>query len=151
MKLIVVKELLTVKGKTGLWKLVRLLPAQRMTRIQNLVTEEAATVKVEDIVSIDQYKIYLKEGAISLENVFELIMNMVEKGDLKPEELDRYDALSEPEKVMLMNRIVPDYDETQFKHYHLSKIIKWHKELCKALNILNAALEDPHNKENEKT
>ena len=148
MKLVGVKELLTVKGKAGLWKLVRLIPAQRMARIQNLVTQEAATVKVADMVFIDQYKVYLKTGEISLENIFGLIMSMEEKGDLKPEDLDSYDALSEPEKIKMMNRIVPDFDETQFKHYHLSKIIKWHKELNKAMDILNVGLGVSKNKKN---
>ena len=140
-----IKELLTVKGKPGLWKLVRLVPAQRMARVQNLVTEEAVTVKIADIASIDQYKVYLKTGEMSLENVFEFIMSMEEKGDVKTEELDSYDSLSEPEKVKMMNRLVPDYDETQFKHYHLSKILKWYKELDKALDLLVDGLDVPYN------
>ena len=145
MEIFEIKELLTAKGKPGLWRLVKLIPAQRMARIQNLVTEELATVKVDTIASIEQYKVYLKTGEMSLENVFSFIMSMVEKGDVTNEELSKYDDLTEDEKTKMMNRLVPDYDGDQFKHYHLSKIIKWYKEIDKALDILNEGLEDPYN------
>lgn len=136
-----IKELLTIKGKPGLWKLVRLIPGQRMARVQNLVTDVAATVKVADVASIDQYKVFLKDGKDrSLEEIFGYIMGLEEQGLVTKAQLDSLDG----GKKTFMELLVPNYDEEQFKHYHLTKIIKWYNEIVKALDILNAGIEDPY-------
>jgi hypothetical protein len=137
-----VKDLLTVKGKPGLWRLIRYMPGHNMARVQNLVDDNIMfTVKESDIASIKHYKVFLKDGKErSLEEIFGYIMGLEEQGLVTKEELDSLDG----GKKTFMEKLVPDYDETQFKHYHLTKIIKWYKELVKALDILNAGIEDPY-------
>ena len=140
-----IKDLLTVKGKPGLWKLVAWIPSSKMVRVKNLTNDDiVATVKGVDVAAINDYKIYLTNGEMSLENVFNFIMEMEEKGEVSTEELDSYEKLSEVKKTDMMKKLVPDYDENQFKHYHLTKIIKWYKELVKALDMFE---EDQYKKE----
>ena len=147
-----IKELLTVKGKSGLWRFVKLIPASKMVRVQNLCDENMnATVKASDVVAISSYKVFLKNGEMSLEDVINFIMELEMKGELSKEELDSYENLSDEKKVEMMSKLVPDYDDTQFKHFHLTKIIKWYKEISKALDILNAGIVDPYEKDETKT
>lgn len=136
-----IKELLTVKGKPGLWKLVVFIPVQRMARIKNLVTDEACTVKIADVASIKDYTVYLTDGkSRTLEEIFGHIMGLEEQGLVTKEKLNSLDG----GRKTFMELLVPNYDETQFKHYHLTKIIKWYNEIVKALDILNDGIVDPY-------
>lgn len=137
-----IKDLLTVKGKPGLWRMLKYIPAQRMARIQNLVDENLAfTVKIDTVASIKDYKIFLKDGGErSLEDVFGYIMGLEEEGVVTPEKVDSCDG----GRISFMEQLVPNYDPEQFKHYHLTKIVKWYRDIVKALDILNAGIEDPY-------
>jgi len=146
-----IKDLLTVKGKPGLWKLVKYVPAAKMARVQNLNDESMfATTNLKDIVALKNYRIFLKDGKeIVLETIFESMMTMCVAGDLKKEDLDSYETMSEEDKTKMMDKIVPNYDEAQFKSYHLSKIIKWYKEIDKALEVFAAENPEPTPEETE--
>lgn len=143
-----IKDLLTVRGKPGLWRLVTLLKG-RMARIKNLLDEKnCATVKASEVVAINSYTIFLKDGEISLEKAIDNILEMEEKGLVTREEISSYDKLSDYAKEDMMKKLVPNYDENKFKHYHLSKLTKWYIEIVKALDLLNEGIEDPYSKTN---
>ncbi len=144
-----IKNLITIKGKSGLWVFKG---GTSMCRAQSLLNEKQVIMaKAVDVAAIEDYKIFLIGGERSLESVIDNLITMEDSKEITREELDSFENISSEEKPKMMERIVPNYDETKFKHYHLVKIIKWYKEIMKALDILNAGIEDPYKNEDIKT
>ena len=143
-----IKDLLTVKGKQGLWTLVKVIPKANMARIQNIVSDEAATIKIADISSLKNYRIFLENGKdLTLEDIFVSMSEVEEKKSIKFTP-GNFEAATDAEKAELMELAVPTYDKLQFKSYHMVKIIKWYNDINIALDReaeLNALLEDTVN------
>jgi hypothetical protein len=139
-----IKELLTVKGKPGLWRMIKFISAGKpMVRVKNLIDETETTVKLGDVAAIKNFQIFLTDGKkMTLEAVFDAMMILAERNELP--DLDGFEKLSPEDKTKVMRLIIPTHDDEQFKHYHMAKIIKWYKDLDKALDILNADNEDPY-------
>jgi len=143
-----IKNLITIKGKSGLWVFKGSSPT--MCRAQSLLNEkQITTAKVSEVAAIDEYKIFLIGGERSLESVIDNLITMEDAKQITREELDGFENLSNDDKEKMMEKIVPNFDGTKFKHYHLTKIIKWYKEIMKAIDILNAGVEDPYTNEDE--
>lgn len=138
-------HLLLVKGKPGLWKFIGFIHNTNMVRIQNLMDENKSyTIKNKDVQLLNNFNICYSDGSKkSLEKVFGFISIVEDKGIVTKEELNTFDTLSVPDKELLMEKLVPNYDKLQFKHYHLSKVIKWYNEITQALDLLE--IEDSEN------
>lgn len=139
-----INTLLTVKGKSGLWELVKLVPKANMARIQNIVSGELATLKIPDISSIKNYRIFLADGKeLMLEYIFGCMSELEEKGQVFTP--GTFESLSELQKDEFMELVIPGYDKLQFKAYHMLKIIKWYNDINIALDreadTLNALME----------
>lgn len=145
-----IKDLLTVKGKQGLWTLVKVIPKANMARIQNIVSDEFATIKIPDISSLKNYRIFLEDGKdLTLEDIFVNMSEVEEKQEVKFTPGTFEDA-TDVEKAVLMELAVPLYDKLQFKSYHMVKIIKWYNDINIALDreieinkIISEELGDP--------
>lgn len=150
MEIFEIRDLLTIKGKSGLWRFKG--KTATMVRIQNLLDEKQIfTVPIKDATRINSYKIFLIGSEVSLESVLDSIIDMEDTGLITREELDGFENLSPEAKVLMMKKVVPNYDPEQFKHYHLTKLIKWYKEIMKALDILNAGIVDPYTQTEDET
>jgi hypothetical protein len=133
-----IKNLFTINGNPGLWRLRRYMPKQRMANLSNLLDDfKTTTVHEDKIIKIDNWTIHLRDGSQrKLEDVFDYIMGIKEP---LPEDFSK---LSADDKKLWMEKLVPNYD-VAFKSYHLERILKWYKDIMAAIAILNDGIEDP--------
>jgi hypothetical protein len=137
-----IKQLFSVVGESGLFKLVNFLDKINSAKLENLVDPNKTVVaKRERLAKLDNIVIYTTTGKVSLESVLDTMMTISET-----EPLPDFSELSNEDKEKWMEKIVPGYDKLQFKPYHMVKIFKWYAEIDKALTILNANTEDPYEK-----
>jgi len=139
-----VKDLYSITGNPGLWRVRRYVEKSRMGNFANLVDEfKTVTVSIDKVAKIDNIIIYTTDtngvgGQKKLEDVFGDIMTFEEKEKLP----DNFSALSDVDKHLWMDKLVPGHDNSRFKPYHMDKIMKWYKELRAAIKILNEGIED---------
>lgn len=141
-----IKELWVINDYPGLWRLKG--EAGRMVVFYSLVDEaRCITVPGAKVKGrIENFEVYTDKGKVRLETVLETMMEIVEKEQLTLPE--NFRKLSDVEKQQWMSKLVPGYSSEQFKLYHFDQILKWYKEIDKALTILDESIEDPYD-ENE--
>lgn len=143
LKEIEVKSLVTVKGKSGLWKIRKILANSRMYNLINIVTEEIKTFPSKNIIPINLYTIYSNKkdkSEYSIEEIFETLEKLKESDYNIPNSKD-FKSLKESVKDEFMEKIVPEYSEV-FKDYHAEKILKWFENLSLYLEKLDKEIDD---------
>lgn len=135
-----IKNLFAITGHPGLWRMRRYIEKSFMGNFANLLDDfKTVTVKLDKVSKLDNIEVYTDGGKKKLEDVIGYIMEVAEKEPL-PED---FSALSDSDRTLWMTKLVPGYDVSAFKPYHMDKILKWYKDIMAAIAILNEGLEDP--------
>lgn len=144
------RDAYTVQGQPGLWHVRGIARAQGLATVTRIINPKerktvliSALASVEDIeiATVGEVRVYC--GVRQATKVSHVMERMY---DNPPPE--NFDALSETEKQSIILQYVPTADLAQFKPTHLSKIIKWFKELLKAIDLLEPVV-DPYENQNQ--
>jgi hypothetical protein len=142
-----IKQLVAINGMPGLYKIkspVKIKDSvlvERLTRPGDLVP---VNYKKNQITPLNGVVIYLKpdtsgaeRSTIHVEHVIEKLYELELDGETIPLNMD-----SVPVSEDFMELVVPNYDDTMFKKYHMDKILKWYAEIANALRMLENENED---------
>lgn len=137
-----IKDLYSLQGKPGLYLFKG---AVKGGHVFTRLTEPGKTIVFrENVTKISDVGVYVgtdKEETVLLETVFERMYELTDKGIIIPDSLihinDRWNDVSD-----FMEEIVPNYNKTEFKPYHMEKILKWYSEMVKALDMLTTEVVD---------
>ena len=125
-----IKEVYTINGKGGLWKLKRIMPNANMAHFVRITTGEKTTVAVDKCIKLGNYTIYTTVGTeLTVEQIIENIYTDMHKDGFPYS----FDKLETHKQEGYMAKYVPDYDPDKFKAYHMRNIWKWAFEINEAL------------------
>ena len=77
---------------------------------------------------------YIEDGqrrSVPVEEVIERMYDLEISGEMKRADMDKPCDL-----IGLMELVVPSYDMTEFKPYHMQRLLKWYAEIRLALDML---------------
>lgn len=140
------EEILSVSGKTGLFKLVS--KGKNMFIVESLLTHKRMPVYLRDkVTSLDKIAIYTESNEISLSLIFDKI-NEKEKGH------EINSKILNADNEVLNNyfkMILHDYDRRRVYPSHIRKILSWYNLLLKekSINFVESNEENEVSKENE--
>ena len=115
------KEILAVSGKPGLFKLVS--KSKNLSIIESLVDKKRIPVYTHDkLIAIGDSSVFTEEGNVSIRNVFSSIFEKEEGKNIpfdvlnaKPEELNAYFA-----------EVLPAFDRKRVYPNDIKKMLKWY-------------------------
>lgn len=122
------KEILTVSGRSGLYKL---LARGNNCLICESVDETKKRIPVQatdKVVSLGDISIFTDEGELSLGEVFQKIEDKYGKEEVKI----NFRKAANDELNGFLAQAVPDYDRDRVYPSHIKKIICWYNILVKA-------------------
>lgn len=120
-----IKELIAVKNKQGLYKLLAPLKNGLVYLVRFGYEEQKITVKPADCNTLTNYVIFTNEGEVKLDQIFDALF----ADSIKPDFTADFDKLDADGKKAMMMYYVPNYDDSQFKPHHMALIFKWFREL----------------------
>lgn len=123
------KEILTVAGKSGLFRLVA--RGRNSLILEPIVDGEGKRFPVQGtdkVVSLGDISIFTDEGELSLREVF---LKIEEKVGKQAVNLDVRKA-SAQELTSFFASVVPDYDRDRFYVSHMKKVLTWYNFLVEA-------------------
>ena len=122
--LYMLKTILAVSGKPGLYKLIS--QAKNMLIVESLVEKKRTPVYASDkVISLGDIAMYTNEGEVSLANVLETIKQK-ENGQVVPL---NYKKASPDELRHFIEEILPNYDEDRVHISDIKKLIQWYNLL----------------------
>jgi hypothetical protein len=135
------KTILSVSGKPGLYKLVS--NGKNMVIVESLTDHKRLPIHARDkVVSLGDIAMYTNSGEVPLKDVLTAIKKKENGGKTsiphtaKPEELKKY-----------LSEVLPDYDKERIYNADIKKLISWYNLLIDA-NI-DFELEEKKDEENE--
>ena len=115
------KDILSVSGKPGLFKLIS--RKDNMTIIESLLDQKRIPVYIRDkVVSLGEIFIYTTEGEVSLSEIFSSIK---EKEEGKNVSIDLSKAESDELRAYLAE-ILPNFDRERVYPSDIKKLLKWY-------------------------
>ena len=122
--LYMLKTILAVSGKPGLYKLIS--QAKNMLIVESLVEKKITPVYASDkVISLGDIAMYTNDGEVSLANVLETIKQK-ENGQVVPL---NYKKASPDELRHFIEEILPNYDEDRVHISDIKKLIQWYNLL----------------------
>ena len=122
--LYMLKTILAVSGKPGLYKLIS--QAKNMLIVESLVEKKRTPVYASDkVISLGDIAMYTNDGEVSLANVLETIKQK-ENGQVVPL---NYKKASPDELRHFIEEILPNYDEDRVHISDIKKLIQWYNLL----------------------
>ena len=122
--LYMLKTILAVSGKPGLYKLIS--QAKNMLIVESLVEKKRTPVYASDkVISLGDIAMYTNDGEVSLANVLETIKQK-ENGQVVPL---NYKKASPDELRHFIEEILPYYDEDRVQISDIKKLIHWYNLL----------------------
>lgn len=142
-----IKQLVAINGMPGLYKIKSSVNIKDSVLVERLTQPGALTpvnYKRNQITPLNSVVIYLKPDTVSVdtlgssdkktvpvERVIERLYELELEGEAIPPNM-----ASVPIAEDFMELVVPNYDNTVFKKYHMDKILKWYAEISVALEML---------------
>ena len=122
--LYMLKTILAVSGKPGLYKLIS--QAKNMLIVESLVEKKRTPVYASDkVISLGDIAMYTNDGEVYLANVLETIKQK-ENGQVVPL---NYKKASPDELRHFIEEILPNYDEDRVHISDIKKLIQWYNLL----------------------
>jgi hypothetical protein len=136
------KDILTISGKSGLYKLVA--NNKNGFIVECLKDKKRSPAFMRDRISaLDEISIFTNEDEVSLKEVFVKLYKYMEH---KPVDID---VISKPEELKkLFTAFFPEYDEDRFYTSHMKKVVQWYNELL-ANNMLDENLDNAEDTNSE--
>lgn len=122
-----IREILTVSGKPGLFKLVAMGNRALIVETLDDAKKRMPVQGSDKVVSLGDISIFTDEGEMPLSQVFTIF---AEKNEGKPLEID---MKSSNEKLLaFFGEFVPDFDRDRVYASHVKKMVSWYNILVAA-------------------